>query len=66
MTTMWQYQSQPLSIRWEYQSVPQTPTREVNLRALNEAGAAGWELCHVAHDSYLMKRLGLKQEVKPT
>jgi hypothetical protein len=53
---MWQYRSEPLAIRWEYQLIPR------DLVALNEAGAAGWELCHATHDYYLMKRLGLRQQ----
>jgi hypothetical protein len=37
------------------------PSRGENVAALNEAGAAGWELCHVGHEYYLMKRLGYRQ-----
>ena len=66
VTTMWQYSSQPLSSRWEYQTIPLTFDREANLLALNEAGAGGWELCHVDRDVYLMKRLVWQQQVATT
>ena len=57
----WEYQSLPPTIWWEYQTLPQTESREINLLALNEAGAGGWELCHVWHDSFLMKRIRYRQ-----
>lgn len=57
---------EPLSVRWEYQALPQMPSREENLLALNEAGAAGWELCHVGRDTYLMKRMGYRQATAST
>jgi hypothetical protein len=66
VTTMWQYSSQPLSARWEYQTIPLTFDREANLLALNEAGVGGWELCYVGHDVYLMKRLVWQQQVATT
>ena len=66
VTTMWHYTSQPVTARWEYQTIPQRDSHEANLLALNEAGAGGWELCHVGHDVYLMKRLVWQQQVATT
>ena len=62
---MWQY-SQPIAVNWEYQELPQSHHLGENLRMLNEAGAAGWELCHVGHQHYLMKRKVYRQVTRPT
>ena len=62
----WWYRSDPVTVCWEYQELPQSHEHGENLRALNEAGAAGWDLCHVGHQHYLMKRMSYRQATTPT
>jgi hypothetical protein len=64
INSLWQYTSQPEVIGWEYQAFPSSPYSD--LLALNEAGAAGWELCHVGALNYLMKRKVYRQATRST
>ncbi|HKW23476.1 MAG TPA: hypothetical protein VJO13_18995 [Ktedonobacterales bacterium] len=65
----WAYRSEPLAICWEYQTLPRMDAlgfSVMDLRALNEAGAAGWEVCLIVRDTYLMKRMGYRQATRST
>jgi hypothetical protein len=63
------YRSEPLALCWEYQILPRTNALGVSpldLQALNEAGAAGWELSVIVRDTYLLKRMGYRQATRST
>jgi hypothetical protein len=42
--------------QWEYRFLIQSQSESVNVDRLNELGMEGWELVHVGHINFIMKR----------